>query len=180
MKKILIIISIVSVIGGLLIGSPLAEAGETKGVRYWKNNDAARESYIETATASSGVFGTSSQLRYYLSLKGKKSMFEKAKRQLGALLLNMAVGFNGSNLLLQNEVTIINSMNGNTVGEVPFYISGETSLADAVPEIEHAIYCSPDNLDFDTECSSNIPSTNEDMEATIDLADDLNNRGVYY
>lgn len=180
MKKIMILITIVSVIGGFVFGGAFAEAGETKGVGYWKNNDGAREAIISLATADSNVFASDASLRLYLSLKGKKTMIEKAKRQLAALLLNKAAGLNGSNPLLQNEVKIINSMNGNTVDDVPFYNLDEAAVADAVYEIEHAINCWPDPLNpLPAECN-NVPSTNEDLEACIDLADDLNNRGVYY
>jgi hypothetical protein len=182
MKKILIIISIVSVIGGLLIGSPLAEAGETKGVGYWKNNDGAREAYIAAAAATSNVFAAPTSLRLYLSLKGKKTMMQKAMRQLGALMLNMEASLQSSNLadladtlLSQGEVAMINSINGNTGFEL-----GTAAVGDAVAEIEHAITCSPDwQNPLPDECN-NVASTIDDLEDAIDLADDINNRGVYF
>lgn len=152
MKKLLVFLCILSICGA----ATLASAGETRGIGYWKNHDTERETLITGAVEQSAVYGigAESSMRYYLSLKGKKTMEEHAKRQLAALLLNVAGGLKSSTWLSQGELDIIQIIDP-ALGE-------GTEIGDALTVIENEI------------------NGLGDMESAKDLAEEINGRGVYY
>jgi hypothetical protein len=142
-----------NIFSALIDGSP-AGGGPTEppsGVRtigYWKNHDFERGAFVGGAVALSTVFSTADDLNLALAKKGKKTMEEKAKQQLAALLLNISAGFDTATLLASGELDILNLFGtGTTVGE-------------ALSAIELVI----------------TTSDNANMENAKDLADEINNR----
>jgi hypothetical protein len=98
MKKLLVIFCVV------MLSSSFAFA---EGVGYWKNHVEERDAFISAAVAMSVVFSATDELEVALHKKGKKSMEEKAKQQLAALLLNIAAYLDTSSLLTQGELEIL-------------------------------------------------------------------------
>jgi hypothetical protein len=146
------------IFSGLIDGVPDDGGGVIEppsGVRtigYWKNHDPEREAFIGGAVAFSTVFSTTEALDLSLSKKGKKTMEEKAKQQLAALLLNLASSLDPATVLQSGELEILQLIN-------PTYDATATVL-DALTEIENVI---------------NLPD-NANMENAKDLADEINNR----
>ncbi|MEN8264373.1 MAG: hypothetical protein ABFR82_13020, partial [Nitrospirota bacterium] len=106
MKKLLIFVCVLAVFGI----AAQAWSEEARSVGYWKNHDIERELSIDAAAGLSTVFETDSSLRYFLSLKGKKTMLEKAKRQFAAMQLNVAASVESTTWLSQGELEIIQIM----------------------------------------------------------------------
>ena len=161
MKMILTILSGViegdsssDIFEGVIDGVPNTVEGPAgaRTIGYWKNHDEEREFFIADAVALSSVFDTDSALRYSLTKKGKKSMEEKAKQQLAALLLNVASSLSASTSLSTGELEIYNLIIVTSVTEA--------TVGDAVALIEDVIN-SGDDLN---------------MENAKDLADEINNR----
>lgn len=145
---------------GLIDGVlPAVEAPSgAKSIGYWKNHGDERGFFIRDAASDNidilNVFDTDSALNYYLLKKGKKSMEEKAKQQLAALLLNVAASLNPAILLSTGELELIDPdydliPEGDGVGD---------TIGDAVIDVENAIL------------------TGDDLERAKDLADEINNR----
>jgi hypothetical protein len=148
---------------GLIDGVPPTIEAPTgaKSVGYWKNHDEEREFFIGKAVSDAidvlDVFsGTDPEgaLRYYLTKKGKKTMEEKAKQQLAALLLNVAACLDPSTPLSQGELELIDP----NFSAIPEGDGVEDTVGDAVIDIENAIL------------------TGIDLERAKDLADEINNR----
>lgn len=137
---------------GLIDGSPpvVEPPSGVRTIGYWKNHDEERNFFISSAVSISSVFSSTGDLDLYLSKKGKKTMEEKAKQQLAALLLNLASSLDPSTLLTTGELEIHQMVLGAT---------GSTA-ADAKNVIESVI--------------NNRDSAN--MEHVKDLADEINNR----
>lgn len=141
---------------GLIDGSspPIEAPSGTRSIGFWKNHDEEREFFIGSAVSDSidvlNIFDTDTALRYYLMKKGKKTMDEKAKQQLAALLLNVAASLDSSTVLSDGELNILLLINN-------IYELGAT-VGDAVIEIENAII------------------SGVSLEDAKDLADEINNR----
>lgn len=140
---------------GLIDGTPhvINAPNEARSMGFWKTHDAERNSFISAAVSLSNVFNSADDLNYYLSMQGKKSMLEKAKQQLAALMLNVASSLSLSTQLDAGELEILQLIN-------PAYGTGAT-VGDAVTEIENAI----------------LSSTN--LEHAKDLGDEINNRSEH-
>jgi len=137
---------------GLLDGTPqvINATSEARSMGFWKTHDAERNAFINTAVSLSNVFNSANDLNYYLSMQGKKSMLDKAKQQLAALMLNVASSLSFSAQLNAGELEILQLIN-------PAY-GTEATVGDAVTEIENAI----------------LSETN--LENAKDLGDEINNR----
>lgn len=142
---------------GIIDGAPgyeppvNVERGEARTIGYWKNHETERDLYIGDAVALSSVFDSVAELNDALQKKGKKSMFEKAKQQLSALLLNVVSNLNPAALLKPGELEILQLINP---------AATETAtINDAVIAIESVINNGPD----------------ASMENAKDLADEINN-----
>lgn len=144
--------SIANITLGLIDGTVTAVEGPgaARSHGYWKNHDEEREAFIVAAASYSSVLTTDSAVRYYLTKKGRKSMDEKTKQQLAALLLNVAASLDSSTVLSNGELEILQSLDLT-------YETGAT-VGDALVEIESAI------------------NTGASLETAKDLADEINNR----
>ncbi len=162
MKKIISFSLILAVVFGLAFAISTADACEVRGVGYWKTHDNEREylpdpvnSNIKIAATLSTVFVNDTGLRFFLQLKGKKTPMQKVKRQYGATLLNMASGLLPPRTVLKaGELELIQSFDQT-------YALGDTTLDDALSEIENAI------------------STLTNLEEARELAEAINN-GDYF
>ncbi len=129
----------------------------SEGIGYWKTHDAEREAVISDAVSDSidtlNVFKTESELRDYLTLKAAKTMEEKAKQQLAALLLSIAAGYlDPLDNLTTSELVIL---------QVTTPIFGaESTLGEAVVKIQDAII------------------TEVNLEGAKDLSEELNQRKI--
>lgn len=170
MKKLLVLLCIFSICGM----ATYAAGGETRGVGYWKNHDTERESYIDAAVALSSEITLPSSLRYYLDIKGKKTLKQHAQRQLSAMLLNIASGLDSQIWLSQGELEIIQVINAS-------YTAG-TAVGDALMEIEDAVHCAaePENPLWVLPADCTAPTSLEVLENAKDLADEINNRELFY
>lgn len=135
---------------GLVDGSPpVVEAPSgARSVGFWKNHDDERTAFIGMAVSFSSIFDSDAALTYYLTKKGKKTMEEKAKQQLSAVLLNVASSLDPLTPLSQGEIDILHLLNP-TVG---------SSVEDAIMEIENALL------------------NGVGLEDAKDLAEEINNR----
>ena len=137
---------------GLIDGTPptVEAPSGARSMGFWKTHNDERNAFINTAVSLSSVFLSANELNYYLSLQGKKSMLDKAKQQLAALLLNIASSLSPSTQLNAGELEILLLLN-------PAYGTSAT-VGDAKTEIEIAI----------------LSLTN--LEHAKDLGDEINNR----
>ena len=137
---------------GLFQGMFEAPSG-ARTIGYWKNHDEERDFFINNAVLSSSVYSSIDDLNVDLSKKGKKSMVEKARQQLSALLLNMASSLDPYTVLGTGELEILQMIN--------LAYDATATVDDATSEIENAI----------------LNSTDKDvLENAKDLADEINNR----
>ena len=140
---------------GLIDGTPetVNAPSEARSMGFWKTHDAERNAFINIAVSLSNLFDSANDLNFYLSMQGKKSMLEKAKQQLAALMLNVASSLSLSTQLDAGELEILQLIN-------PAYGTGAT-VGDAVTEIENAIL------------------SNTHLEHAKDLGDEINNRAEH-
>ncbi|MHA2062330.1 MAG: hypothetical protein ACW963_08595 [Candidatus Sifarchaeia archaeon] len=123
MKKVLVFLCI------LILCNSIAFA---EGVGFWKNHIEERDTFAPPAVSASfdvlNVFlGDTSLLVNSLGKKGKKSMLEKAKQQLAALLLNVACCLDFAEILTPAELEILQLIDsgattGATVGDAVYAI----------------------------------------------------------
>jgi hypothetical protein len=140
---------------GLLDGTPPPLTEAPAGARsqgFWKNHDEERNSFINTAVALSNIFSTADQLNDSLCKKGKKTMEEKVKLQLAALMLNVASSLPLTTEISSGELEILQALDVTTAGE------STVDVDDALWAIENAIL------------------TGVDLELAKDLAEEINNR----
>lgn len=139
---------------GLIDGSPpsVDPPSGARTIGYWKNHDEERNFFIYNATSQSSVFVSIDDLNYALSKKGKKSMAEKARQQLAALLLNMVSSLNPSTALSAGELEIL-------------------QLIDAAADSTATVQYAADVIEY--VINNALDSSMEDAK---DLADEINNR----
>jgi hypothetical protein len=137
---------------GLIDGSPpsVDPPSGARSVGFWKNHEDEKMAFIGDATSLSSILTTDNTLNWYLSKKGRKSMDEKARQQLAALLLNMAASLSPSTELSNGELEILQLIDAS-------YGAG-TTVKDAMLAIEAAIVAGAA------------------LEEAKDLADEINNR----
>jgi hypothetical protein len=115
---------------GYLDGTPPAppEAPGTRSMGFWKTHETERVYYLSAAKAVDDlhgpVFSDTMALETAVTLKGKKTMQQKAEQQLGALLLNIAQGLSESTPLTDAQKQNVLDPSVTTVGDAVNDISG--------------------------------------------------------
>lgn len=144
--------NVLNVYSGLIDGvnSGLKAPITVRSIGYWKNHVDERDFFICFADINVDIFSTTDDLIAALDKKGKKTMEEKIKQQLAALLLNVAAGLDPATKLTAGELEILTLIN-------PVYNETAT-VSDAIIEIENALFI------------------NELLEDAKDLTDEINNR----
>jgi len=138
---------------GLLDGTPPGppEAPGTRSMGYWKTHETERTYYLSDAKAIDDahgpVFADTMALETAVTLKGKKTMKQKAEQQLAALLLNIAQG-------LAESTPLTDSQKQNVLDPAVL------TVGDAVDDITAVIL--------------NPLSTNDELERVKDLAESIN------
>ncbi|RJQ45449.1 MAG: hypothetical protein C4538_08450 [Nitrospiraceae bacterium] len=138
---------------GLIDGTPptVNAPSGARSMGFWKTHDEERNSFIDAAVIKcGGVFTSTNDLNYYLSMQGKKTMLQKAKQQYAALCLNVASSLPESTVLTAGELQILQYLN-------PGYGTGST-VGNALNEIKNSILA------------------NANLENAKDLGDEINNR----